>query len=558
MNKSELERIDVDGTIKSEVPVIVESTEVVETVEVEEVDYKKVSRSSQITSKRGEHPKFIEINVMLLSSNILPYYAEFNTFINYFETTTIPTCGVNVSNQGMNFYWNRKFVDSLIEQEALFLILHEDFHLLFNHSKRSIIYNKELSNIAQDMIINQIILDEMIKDHKLSDKIAIPKQHDEFKLGEDKKPLLDKDGNKIKNPYFDKNMGLFIPKDYPGEPIFENLFQWLREKQDEHRKRREQQKDQEQEGDEQGKGQPQPGDGDQQGDGNGKGQPQDSDGKGKSQSDGDQEGDGQGNGEMPKDSAGNPAHGPYGKGDVECGSLDSIFDSMEKGEQVTLDSHIDDDIPENARKSIVNDFMQRLKNRGLQTSDVENILNKLRKTKKDYLKQIKRTISHHVFGSSKRKSITRPNRRGIEGIKGKKKYKNVINCLLDTSGSMCGDFEKVLSYIFQNDIHINLLQIDTKVKSVTGVKSKRDLQKIIIKGMGGTELQPGIEFINDPVNKLNSFNTVILTDGYTDTLNFTQSRGKVLILTTGRPPKYSDPKDIVKCIVIDTEKSLNS
>jgi predicted metal-dependent peptidase len=261
------------------------------------------------------------------------------------------------------------------------------------------------------------------------------------------------------------------------------------------------------------------------------------------------------NGE-PKDSFGKPSYGKNGQNGVECQSLDSIFDSMEKGEQLTLDSHLDDDVPEGARKSIVNDFIQRLKNRGLMTSDIERMLEKLRKTKKDYLKEIKRTISHHIFGASKRKSITRPNRRGIEGIKGKKKYKNVINCILDTSGSMCGDFEKVLSFVFQNDIHINLIQIDTEVKMVENIKTKRDLQKVMIKGMGGTVLQPAIDFINNPKNKLHSYNNVILTDGYTDHLNFNDVHGKTLILTTSQPPKFNDPKGLVKCIMIDLEQSI--
>ena len=231
---------------------------------------------------------------------------------------------------------------------------------------------------------------------------------------------------------------------------------------------------------------------------------------------------------------------------------------MEKGEQLTLDSHLEDDVQEQSRKTIVNDFMQRLKNRGLMSGDVEAILNKLRKTKKNYLKEIKRTISNHIIGNSKMKSITRPNRRGIEGIKGKKKYKNVINVVLDTSGSMCGDFEKVLSYVFQNDIHLNLIQIDTAVKEVKDISSKRELQKVVIHGMGGTVLQPALDFIAQPENKLSKFNTLILTDGYTDTLNFTNIKGKSLILTTGVKPKTVDPRGSVKSIIIDTENSMHS
>jgi predicted metal-dependent peptidase len=529
-----------------------------------------IRHTSQLKYKKGEHKKFTDLIVMLLSSNVMPYYAEFNTFVNFYESSNIPTCGVNITNEGMNFYWNKKFVDGLNSKEALFLLLHEDFHLLFDHTKRSIVYNKGFANIAQDMIINQIIFDEVMKHDKTKDKVEIPKNKDEFILDKEGNPVMGKNGKPVKNPFFGKNSGLFIPKEYKGEPIFENLYEWLKDKQDEYKKRKSemegdggQGQEQEGQGGGQGQGDPQDGKGKQDGKGQGKGKPS-KDGKGKGngggeptdeQGNGQEQGDGNGGGE-PKDSFGKPAYGKNGQNGVECQSLDSIFDSMEKGDQLTLDNHLDDDVPEGARKSIVNDFMQRLKNRGLVSADVERMLEKLRKTKKDYLKEIKRTISHHIFGATKRKSITRPNRRGIEGIKGKKKYKNVINVILDTSGSMCGDFERVLCFVFQNDIHINLIQIDTEVKMVEDIKNKRDLQKVVIKGMGGTVLQPAVNYIVDPKNKLHSFNNVILTDGYTDTLNFSEVHGKTLILTTAQAPHYSDPKGIVKCIHIDLEQSL--
>ena len=540
---------------KDEIVPVNKSAEIVPTVEP--VKGEIIRHTSQLRYKKGEHKKFTDLIVMLLSSNVMPYYAEFNTFVNFYESSNLPTCGVNVTNEGMNFYWNRKFVDNLDNKEALFLLLHEDFHLLFDHTKRSIVYNKAFANIAQDMIINQIIFDEIMKHDKTKDKVSVPKCKDEFILDEDDKPYLGKNGKPIKNPFFGKNSGLFIPKEYKGEPIFENLYEYLKDRQDEYKQRKQQQ------GQGQGAGETESKDGQGQskdGQGQGKGKPS-KDGKGSggqgepSDEKGDGQGDGQGDGE-PKDSFGKPAYGKNGQNGVECQSLDSIFDGMEKGKQMTLDSHLDDDVPEGARKSIVNDFMQRLKNRGLVSADVERMLEKLRKTKKDYLKEIKRTISHHVFGHTKRKTITRPNRRGIEGIKGKKKYRNVINCILDTSGSMCGDFERVLSFVFQNDIHINLIQIDTEVKMVEDIKNKRDLQKVMIKGLGGTTLQPAVEYIINPKNKLHSFNNVLLTDGYCDVLNFSEIHGKTLILTTAQAPKYSDPKGIVKCIHIDLEQSV--
>lgn len=546
-----------------------------------------IIHTSQIKFMKGEHKKFTDLIVMMLSGNVLPFYAEFNTFINFYESTnsSLTTCGVNMSKDGMNFYWNRKFVDSLTDTEALFLLIHEDFHLLFDHSKRSISYDKHFSNISQDMLINQIIHDEVMSHEKTKGKITIPVQHDKYFKDAEGNDILDDKGNPILNPGFGKNIGLFIPAEYTGEPIFENLYEWLKDKHYEYKKRKEESSDNNSSGqsstgksDDKKSGKKHSGSGRGNSDGIGQGQGQNGQQEDQGQNDGQDENqnndknqdqnnnsDNDGNGQndsqndlsSDKDSFGKPRYGKYGKNGVECNSLDSIFDSMEKGDQLTLDQHISDDIPENARKSIVNDFLQRLKNRGLVTSDVESVLGKLIKSKYDYLKEIKRTISNFIFGNKKKKSITRPNRRGIEGIKGKKKYKNVINCILDTSGSMGGDFELVLSYIFQNDIHINLIQIDTEIKLVEQIKSKKELQNVAIKGLGGTVLQPAIDFIDNPVNNLFKYNTVILTDGFTDKLGFEKTTGKVLILTTSKVPEYTDPKGIVKYVVIDKKNSIN-
>lgn len=528
------------------------------------IDNKNIKHESQIRYKKGESERITSLIVMMLSSNTQPYYAELLTFINYYESTNIPTLGVNINKQGMNMYWNRKFIDKLLDSELLFILIHECFHLLFDHTKRSIFYNKELANIAQDQIINTIIVEDIVKkvNNKLgnTNKITIPTYHDEYFKDDDGNDRLDKDGNKIKNPLYKKNMGLFIPKEYKGEHIFENLYEWLKEQYEDYKQRKEQnQKSSDnkkgdsknnQSGDNQQSSDGQSGDSKSQSDDN----KQSSDGQsGKSKN---KQSSGNGQPNEPTDSFGNPSYGNNGQPDVDCNSLDSLFDSFDKGEQLTLDSHLSDEVSEDARKSIVGDFMQRLKNRGLVSADIEQTLNKLRKTKKNYLKEIKRVASNHIMGTTKRKSITRPNRRGIEGIKGKKKFKNCINCILDTSGSMTGSFEKVLSYIFQNDIQINLISIDTVVKGFDIIKNKRELQSYNIKGGGGTILQPAIDYISDDSNKINKYNNIILTDGYVDFLKFGNLRGTTLILTTGISPKIDDPKRCVKVISIDKENSL--
>ena len=57
-------------------------------------------------------------------------------------------------------------------------------------------------------------------------------------------------------------------------------------------------------------------------------------------------------------------------------------------------------------------------------------------------------------------------------------------------------------------------------------------EKMKIRGLGGTTLQPGIDFMSEKKNKIYMYNTVILTDGYTDSLNFKNVKTKTLILST--------------------------
>ena len=441
------------------------------------------------------HEKLMEsIQTMLIDTKVnLPYYGNFNLFVSFNERKDIDTCAVNMTSKGMNFYYNSEFLQNLSQKEVNFITLHEDFHLLWNHPKRTITgqYDPKLSNIAQDMIINHIIWEDI--PHTF---VEIPK---------------DKDG---------KNMALFVPKEYKGKLIFEEIYEWLR---DEKEKREKQQK-------KDGQCQSCQGTGEKQ---DGQGKPQDKqDGQGGEPCD-----DCDGSGNQPgKDSSGGDSYGPYGKNPrnesetIDTWSLDQILDNLDKNQGQYLDQHLGDEIPEEMRESVIKDAMERLQARGLQGGNIEQTLGKLRKQRKDYLKYIKRTISNELFGTTKTRTISRPNRRGIFGVKGNKKIKNKINCILDTSGSMGGMFERVLSYIYRNDIEVNLIEADTDVKWVESIKSKKKLESIRIAGLGGTCLQPAINYVE---NHFNSFNTLIITDGYCDTLDISKLTGNVLIISIG-------------------------
>ncbi len=498
------------------------------------------------------HPKLVEcIQLMLVDLKYkLPFYGEYNLMINFHNGTKkgVPTCGVNVSRKGMNFYYNDDFLEKLTQKSVNFVVIHEDFHLLFNHPQRTVTgrFNPHLANIAQDMIINHIIWTDI--NHGF---IEIP---------------LDDEG---------RNMGIFLPKEYPGEPIFEILYEWLKEKKDEHdKKKRERQKQGKQQKNECGscggtgkkEGE---GEGEEESEKGGKGKQDKKNQKGKGEGEG-EGGEGEGHGDSgepcpdckgsghesdgkgnPMDSSGKPAYGDYGQGDVDTWSVDSILDNLDNTEGQYMDCHMEDEVPEELREAMVRDSVERLRARGLSNGNVEQVLGKLRKKRKDWLREIKRSISNEIFGDTKMKSITKPNRRGIPGLKGHKKMKNKVNVLLDVSGSMGGMFEKVLAYVYRNDIEINLIQCDTRVTDVQTIKNKKKLELIQIKGLGGTTLMPGVEHI---VEHFNKYNNVILTDGYTDQLDFSEVKGKTLIISTDSECPVLPGTKNVKQIIIEKDQ----
>lgn len=500
------------------------------------------------------HEKLLNgIQTMLIDTKVnLPYYGEFNLHISFHEQDNIGTCGVNVTSKGMNFFYSPKFLEDMSQKEVNFITLHEDFHLLFNHPKRTVSgqYDHKMSNIAQDMIINHVIWEDI--GHGF---IEIPK---------------DKNGN---------NMALFIPKEYKGKLIFEELYEWLKDEKEKWEKQNKacqckscngtgqkqegQGKGQKpdpngQPGQGQGQGQPQPGQGqgqDPNGQGQGQGQPQQGQGGGQGQGKGEPCPDCNGTGnEGGKDSSGKPSYGPYGKnpgkdGDsIDTWSKEQIFQDMENGTGEYLDKHIGDDVPEEMREAMVKDVMERLAARGLSAGNVETTINKLRKKRKDYLREIKRAVSNMIFGTVKQKTIVKPNRRQIAGLKGNRKVKTCINAILDTSGSMGGTFEKVLSYIYRNDIEVNLIEADTQVKWIQKIKSKRKLESIPIKGLGGTVLQPAIDLVAD---QFNEYNTCVLTDGYCDHLDLSKIKGRVLIISIGVKVPITKSNGKVKQIIVE-------
>jgi len=98
-----------------------------------------------------------------------PFFGNMATRMRLIEADEwCPTAATN----GRDFYYNTKFVQKLSEKKLEFLFAHEICHCVFDHFGRVGSRDRQLSNIAQDFAVNQILVDERIGDKITEVKIC--------------------------------------------------------------------------------------------------------------------------------------------------------------------------------------------------------------------------------------------------------------------------------------------------------------------------------------------------------------------------------------------------
>lgn len=88
-----------------------------------------------------------------------PFFGNMATRMKLVESNDwCPTAATD----GRNFYYSTEFVESLSVKQLEFLFGHEILHCAFDHMARVGSRDKQLSNIAMDFAVNQILMDERI------------------------------------------------------------------------------------------------------------------------------------------------------------------------------------------------------------------------------------------------------------------------------------------------------------------------------------------------------------------------------------------------------------
>lgn len=417
-----------------------------------------------------------------------------------------PTMCASFTSKGLVVFYCEDFVKTLSDEHLKFVLIHELFHFVFDHNRRGMfLSDHELGNIAMDAVINTELelqgfkMPNQEKDAEEYGK-KLPwdpseKAFDYFvkystevnKVTEEMAQLLTltmfSNGDINKNITMKEwsllKVGVLFDPEYKGDKFTEAYYSYLWEKKQKNPK------------------------------------------------------EGSGKGKGPLGGATDHSHQELTEEELK---------EATEGTDLEGASAVTDDNDRTAMTSTMIEGAKQ-KSRGLMPGSFESMLSGLRKTKKNYIKEILSGLNY-LQGNVKTGTYRRESRREIEGLRGTKKVSRKINVILDTSGSMCNEFDKCLSILFSRGVVFNLVQIDTKVTGVTEVHNDTELKKTVLKGGDGTIIAPAVDYIAERP-QFNQYNTLILTDGYTDELPIHKLKRTLIISTEVIPPTTGKCRTII-------------
>jgi predicted metal-dependent peptidase len=242
--------------------------------------------------------------------------------------------------------------------------------------------------------------------------------------------------------------------------------------------------------------------------------------------------------------------------DGTCGdeAMDGLLDDIDNG-QVPDHSTWEDfeDLTEAEQKLIEKQLQKVLsdakeqteKKRGTIPGEIDGliIVEEIKPAKFDWRGYLRRFtgISTHVFT----KKIRRKENRRFDANPGLKiKMKQHMLLAIDTSGSVSDseliEFMGEIHHIYKAGVEITIIQCDTQIKSIEPYRGKNQIE---VKGRGGTEFDPVLEYYNANTKKYTSL--VYFTDGECNA--DVKPRGNVLWVLSERSYMNNDlPGKVIK------------
>jgi len=224
-------------------------------------------------------------------------------------------------------------------------------------------------------------------------------------------------------------------------------------------------------------------------------------------------------------------------GDVPDHSTWEEFDDLSEAEKKLIEKQI--------QKVLSDAKEQTIKKRGNVPGEIEGviIIEAIVKPKFDWRSYVRRFsgTSTKVFTKKIRR---KENRRYDENPGLKIKMKQHMLLAIDTSGSVSDteltEFMNEIHHIYKAGVDITIVQCDTSINSIEEYKGKNELN---VKGRGGTEFDPVLDYYNANQKKYTSL--VYFTDG--ECYTSVKPKGRVLwVLSERSSMNESLPGHVIK------------
>jgi predicted metal-dependent peptidase len=224
-------------------------------------------------------------------------------------------------------------------------------------------------------------------------------------------------------------------------------------------------------------------------------------------------------------------------GDVPDHSTWEEFDDLSEAEKKLIEKQI--------QKVLSDAKEQTIKKRGNVPGEIEGviIIEEIVKPKFDWRSYVRRFsgTSTKVFTKKIRR---KENRRYDENPGLKIKMKQHMLLAIDTSGSVSdtelNEFMNEIHHIYKAGVDITIVQCDTSINSIEEYKGKNELN---VKGRGGTEFDPVLDYYNANQKKYTSL--VYFTDG--ECYTSVKPKGRVLwVLSERSSMNESLPGHVIK------------
>jgi predicted metal-dependent peptidase len=224
-------------------------------------------------------------------------------------------------------------------------------------------------------------------------------------------------------------------------------------------------------------------------------------------------------------------------GDVPDHSTWEEFDDLSEAEKKLIEKQI--------QKVLSDAKEQTIKKRGNVPGEIEGviIIEEIVKPKFDWRSYVRRFsgTSTKVFTKKIRR---KENRRYDENPGLKIKMKQHMLLAIDTSGSVSDteltEFMNEIHHIYKAGVDITIVQCDTSINSIEEYKGKNELN---VKGRGGTEFDPVLDYYNANQKKYTSL--VYFTDG--ECYASVKPKGRILwVLSERSSMNESLPGHVIK------------